>query len=314
MGNEIVELVDQEVQKALASGHRAHLGASVIGKPCARAAWYTFRWVHKPAFDGRMHRLFDRGHQEEHRFNRFFRLAGYEIRDYATRLVKHEQLDQVYMNIPWDEEIPVWYNDVSSNEHEIMLATAIGDGPKQWSFSEHCGHYGGSSDGKIRGPHLPPGWGGLEYKTHSLKSFNKLAKTGVALAKPEHNVQMQEYMYFFDLPWTLYVAVNKNNDELYCEVVQYREDIARRYCKAAGDVVEARTAPKRLSEDPSFFSCKHYCDFYSICHGNASAEKNCRSCQFAVAGENKSWYCNAHHSTIPEEFIAAGCESWVGIK
>lgn len=47
---------------------RKHLGASVIGKSCERATWYSFRWFKKPAFSGRMLRLFNRGHLEEGRF------------------------------------------------------------------------------------------------------------------------------------------------------------------------------------------------------------------------------------------------------
>jgi hypothetical protein len=49
-------------------GFRSHLGASVIGKPCARQIWYGFRWAVKPKFNGQMLRLFNRGHLEEARF------------------------------------------------------------------------------------------------------------------------------------------------------------------------------------------------------------------------------------------------------
>ena len=31
--------------KAADDGLRQHLGASLIGKPCERALWYTFRWT-----------------------------------------------------------------------------------------------------------------------------------------------------------------------------------------------------------------------------------------------------------------------------
>ena len=48
-----------------AEPHRAHLGASAIGNPCARANWYTFRWCKAQVFEPRMLRLFDRGQREE---------------------------------------------------------------------------------------------------------------------------------------------------------------------------------------------------------------------------------------------------------
>lgn len=49
-------------------GFRTHMGASGIGKECARAIWYGFRWYQKSHFGGRMLRLFNRGHLEEARF------------------------------------------------------------------------------------------------------------------------------------------------------------------------------------------------------------------------------------------------------
>lgn len=46
---------------------RTHMGASLIGGECARAIWYGFHWTTKPEFDGRILRLFNRGHLEEAR-------------------------------------------------------------------------------------------------------------------------------------------------------------------------------------------------------------------------------------------------------
>ncbi|QDB70836.1 hypothetical protein [Pseudomonas virus PBPA162] len=47
---------------------RSHMGASMIGKECGRAIWYSWNWVTRPKFSGRMLRLFNRGHLEEARF------------------------------------------------------------------------------------------------------------------------------------------------------------------------------------------------------------------------------------------------------
>lgn len=46
---------------------RTHLGASEIGDECWRKSWYNFRWATWRKFDGRMTRLFNRGHMEEAR-------------------------------------------------------------------------------------------------------------------------------------------------------------------------------------------------------------------------------------------------------
>jgi len=61
------------------SGHRPHLGASLIGKECARALWYTFRWCDAEKFEGRILRLFDTGKREEARVYEELRGIGCEV-------------------------------------------------------------------------------------------------------------------------------------------------------------------------------------------------------------------------------------------
>jgi len=62
-------------------GHRAHLGASVIGHACERHLWLLFRWAHREAFDGRMLRLFEAGRQFEPRIVAELRAIGVQVHD-----------------------------------------------------------------------------------------------------------------------------------------------------------------------------------------------------------------------------------------
>ncbi len=57
-------------------GFRDHLGASIIGKSCARALWYDFRWVTPARHTGRLLRLFETGQLEEDRLVRNLRATG----------------------------------------------------------------------------------------------------------------------------------------------------------------------------------------------------------------------------------------------
>lgn len=58
--------IDWAVEKAFDEHERVYLGGSVIGEECWRKLWYGFRWASEPEkFDGRMLRLFRRGHREE---------------------------------------------------------------------------------------------------------------------------------------------------------------------------------------------------------------------------------------------------------
>ena len=61
------------------SGHRPHLGASLIGHPCDRHLWLTFRWAKAHRWDGRMLRLFDDGKRAEARFVTELRAIGCDV-------------------------------------------------------------------------------------------------------------------------------------------------------------------------------------------------------------------------------------------
>lgn len=58
---------------------RMHLGASEIGHKCERYLWLKFRFVVRETFDGRMLRLFARGHREEEYAIRNLQAAGCEV-------------------------------------------------------------------------------------------------------------------------------------------------------------------------------------------------------------------------------------------
>jgi hypothetical protein len=69
-------------QRGSSETPRGYLGASAIGKECARALWYEFRKCSKPDFDGRLYRLFNRGHREEETFCEELRGIGCEVHEF----------------------------------------------------------------------------------------------------------------------------------------------------------------------------------------------------------------------------------------
>src|SRR5690606_7065514 len=58
---------------------RSHVGRTVTGRECAREIWYSWRWVTKPRFEGRLIRLFNRGHLEEARFLALLAMIGCKV-------------------------------------------------------------------------------------------------------------------------------------------------------------------------------------------------------------------------------------------
>jgi hypothetical protein len=77
----VTAIYDAYEKRYAAEPARTYLGASIIGKECARALWYDFRWASKERFDGRMYRLFQSGHLAEPRLVADLRAIGVEVYD-----------------------------------------------------------------------------------------------------------------------------------------------------------------------------------------------------------------------------------------
>lgn len=281
--------VDKYCEETYDDGHRTHLGASKIGEDCARALWYGFRWVSAEKFNGRMQRLFQRGHREEPYVFEHLRGAGFQIFEF-------------------DESLP------------------LKDGqPQQYRFSAACGHFGGSLDAVCK---LPAHYNIAEPMLVSVKTnatggaFNDLGTDGVKVVKPVHYAQECVYGRAFGLKYALYVYRNKNDDDQHIEIVELDHKHAEQLEMKAERIIFSREAPPRISENPAFKTCK-FCwfgnDKTGICFkksGHTPIDRNCRSCKNAVPGENKTWNCDIHSRTngpLPAkglEAIAAQCTDY----
>ena len=185
---------------------------------------------------------------------------------------------------------------------------------RQFKISDAGGHFGGSGDGIAIGlPDLLPDLPCLlEFKTHAKKSFDKTAKEGVYASKIEHYVQMQVYMRKMNLTVALYGAVNKDNDELYLELVPLDTIIADQFIDRGKALVFMRDAPKRISESPGWFACK-FCEHNPVCHRGKEPERNCRTCHFAKVVKDGSWRCGyagANDMQLTTEMQLAACGNY----
>lgn len=268
-----VEIIDESFKSDRDEGHRPHLGGSLIGHFCTRHIWYKFRWYKKESFNGRMYRLFERGHNEEDMFANILRKAGVEVRH-----AKPEPQKRFFM----------------FGGHFSCEIDGVGLGFFEAPKSEHV----------------------LEFKTYNHKSFLDLigcsekeykelrdtqaflvdTKTG----NPRHYAQMQIGMHMSGLERALYLAVNKNDDCLAQERLDYNADFAESLINKAESVVFGRIAPPRFSDIKSNWKCKT-CVFREICHNDEEPEKNCRTCKHSVATRDGKWRCNMLDREISTE-------------
>lgn len=263
-------------------GPRSHLGASEIGKPCKRELWYKFRWCFYKVHDGRQYRLFQRGHFEEPRFKSYLEGIGCEVQE---------------------------FDEANINEQD--------KGKRQIRISACHGHFGGSIDARIK---LPTKYGIEEnilflgeYKTSGTgKKFTNLISDGCEKEKYQHFCQQSIYGYKLGLKYAIYIVVNKNDDDLYIEVIELDWNLGKELEEKAEEIIFAKEPPSKISMSPQHYSC-NYCDCKEICWFEKSIDKNCRSCKMCSPVENAEWKCEKYNSIVPKEFISQGCNDWKSI-
>jgi CRISPR/Cas system-associated exonuclease Cas4 (RecB family) len=257
---------------------RPYLGASAIGKPCLRQHWYSFRWSKPAEFSGRLYRVFQSGHLQEPRIYEDLKAIGCTV-------------------------------------YDIDPFTG-----QQWSFTEPSSgnHFKGNADGIVTGlPQAPKSPHVLEIKTSSAKMFADMQKSGVKKAKPEHYAQMQMYMkWSIDVysengcTRAIYIVVNKDNDDIYTERVEYNKNEAQAIIDKAIKVITATEPPVGISQDPSWYECK-FCDYHAICHGTDVPAMTCRSCAHVTPEMNGDgrWSCNVRQADLSVDDQRTGCDS-----
>lgn len=218
---------------------------------------------------GRKLRLFNRGHREEERFIEFLKGIGCQV----------------------------WTHDENGNQFRMKAVN---------------GHFGGSIDGVIK---LPPQYGIsepllAEFKTNGTgKGFEDLKEKLAPVAKPQHFIQMSCYGKEYNLPYSAYFNVNKNDDDLHVEITKLNFNIAEQMQNKAIRIITATDPPARLAENATYFKCTH-CAMKKVCHEGAAPEVNCRSCVNASPSDDAEWFCRIHKAIIPRDVVPNACPQY----
>ena len=183
---------------------------------------------------------------------------------------------------------------------------------KQFDAQDHGGHMRGHCDGVAknilgtdRSPHL------LEFKTHSTKSFADLVKKGLQDSKPKHYWQMQWYMGKMKLAKGLYIAKNKDTDELFAAYVEFDEALYQHIRDKAESIIFADRPPEKIHTDSKYYIC-NMCSFKDVCHGTKTPKFSCRTCVHVTPERNGDarWSCAKRPDLdgLSIERQRAGCE------
>lgn len=257
-------------------GHRRHLGASVIGDDCSRKVYYGFRWMTDEKPNGRMQRLFQRGHLEEQRFIEYLRGIGFEVWDVHPETGKQ-------------------FRCAGVNGHFGGSLDSILRPPSRLNLPDGILFLG-------------------EYKTKGTGSgFVKLQQDGIMLSNGQHYDQMCVYGAKYGYGYACYFSVNKNDDALHVEVVELSAKRAAEVEAKAAYIISLDKPPPRISMSETHYKCKN-CTFVGVCHRGEVPARNCRSCVYSSPVQDAQWRCNGYNAILSEDVIKVGCEQWTHIR
>jgi hypothetical protein len=182
-------------------------------------------------------------------------------------------------------------DDIEVRIVEALKSIGIETRDSQTTITDDTGHAGGSIDGIVSGV---PDFGDMLFEGKSMNhnNFLEMSRKHVQASKPTHYVQMQMYMGRLNLPFALYVAMNKNTSDLYIEVVPFDEACFNNHVDLETHILECNHIEEfpMISSNPSWFTCK-FCDFSHICHQGESVARNCRTCNSSYMEPGGLWIC-----------------------
>jgi len=260
----IYNAIEQQAEDRLS----ARLGASIAGEACLRKLWLSFRWAERERFDGRMLRLFRRGHLEETQLVNDMRAAGFTVKDI------HPQTGQ-QMEV------------TGANGHAVMKMDAIARGLPGHSGWVMC-EFKTSNDKAFK-----------EIEKKGVEAAKPLhfaqMQLGMLWSVPNQMTR------------ALYVCVKKSDDSLYVEEVPLDLDKARDLEARVAHVIEAAEPPDRIAGDPSDFRCR-WCLFRPLCFEDESLPRvNCRTCCHSTPVEGAAWECERKQKRLTLDDQIAGC-------
>jgi hypothetical protein len=249
---------------------RNYLGASIIGDPCHRKLFYSFRWVSPPEqFDGRMLRLFETGHREEARMIADLRMSGVEVWDvdengeqFGFKDLKNHwagHMDGVLMGVKEAPKTPHLFEAKTHNlkSFKKLLSEGVASKPLHVAQMQVYMHY----EGLTRAPYLA-----------HCKDNDELY------------VERLEYDPIFAMRLIAKAAEIITAD---APPMRLHDDPSKKMA----------------------FECG-WCQHKPVCHDGAWPRRNCRTCISSTPDTvNGGWTCDFHIIDLTYDQQQEGCSS-----
>lgn len=244
---------------------RQYLGASGLMAECARSVFYQFRKLKPATFPGRIKRLFRTGDIEEERVRHELRAIGFECGG-----------DQAQMRA---------FGGLVKGHTDGFVRLRTDDGaPMPWLLFEAK-----SCNGKRFKELMRFYRDGVE-ADHPLQAW-----------KPAYWGQIHIYMQAFELDACLYAVVNKDNDDVFVDLIGFDAVAARVARDRALEILEG-DIPARPFKRPRTPTCT-YCDAFAPCWeaDTFEAPEICGACEhFEVITSHGDKWCVRHGHTVEQ--------------
>lgn len=219
---------------------RDYLGASLIGDPCSRKIWYSYKAYPKEPFSANTLWNFEDGHRTE------------DLIAKRLRMVKGIELHT---------------HDESGNQFGF---SALG--------GKFRGHMDGAIRGLLQAPKAWHVWECKASAQDKFDKFKKIKaqhgeKQTLKAWNEGYYIQGQLYMHYSGMErhYTT-VALAGGRDVDSCRT-EYDADVALRTIDKADMIINATREPARISEKADFYLCR-FCDYRGVCHGKEKSAES----------------------------------------
>jgi hypothetical protein len=210
---------------------RNYLGASLIGNPCSRQIWYSYKAYPKKPFSAETLWNFEDGHRTE---------------------------DLIAARLRLLPNIELWTHDEQGNQFGFE---ALG--------GKFKGHIDGVIRGLIQAPKALHIWENKCSAEKKYNEFQSLkAKHGEKQTLKNWNegyfIQAQLYMHFLNIDRHYTTVAKAGGRDIDSCRTEYQPEIAEKAIDKADKIISAVSEPVRISEAPDYFICR-WCDYADIC-------------------------------------------------
>lgn len=267
--------VDQAIEQAQDRKPRPYLGMSSIGKACARALWYDFRWASPIHFDAATIKRFEDGHAAE------------DVQ--AARLRQVADIELLTVDPATGQQFGVEDHGGHFRGHLDGAILGLLQAPKTWHVWEHK-----AVDDKKQAELIKA------KQTHGEKE---------ALLNWDRTYygQAQCYMHYTGMERHYLTCSTPGGRTTVSVRTNYIREDALHFVERAARIIEAPEPLERLSERPDWYECK-WCSHHSVCHGHTIPQAHCRTCAHATPAENGAWTCEAHGCELNRQHQEGGCK------